>query len=286
MLGLVLSGLSSLVRIGSHLNRGQSPKSCKKKMNGPSQSNFELADFFRSHSKASKLSKEEFSYVDGLIFSHTSPTKKILSLFPRATPLQMGKETPFLNSRTNSFSSTVLRTSRKRLEIFDKEFELSKQPFVLNEEPVTILGKQQRYTDEMMEVSTENPDKNPKLETINVFNSTNYRSPPRQMTDAAKELMASINMNVDLGSENEEDISKPIHQPQITNLPKFEFDIPGKKLPEFHFDISESIPEKTTSVKPEQTKYKFDFIISDFAKSKPLEPTLETKLPNFYFKID
>lgn len=255
-------------------------------MNEHSQSNFKLVNFFRSHSKVSKLSKEEFAYVDGLIFSHTSPTKNILSLFPRATPLQMGKETPFSSSRINSFSSTVLRTSRKRLEIFDKEFELSKHSFVLSEEPVTILEKHQRCNDEMMEVCKETPDENPKLENSNVFNFTKIHSSPRKMTDAAKELMASININVDLGDENGEDISKLIHQPQITNLPKFEFEIPGKKLPEFHFDISESIPEKTAFVQPEQTKYNFDFVISDFAESKPLEPTLESKLPNFYFKID
>ena len=256
------------------------------KMNGPSQSNFELASFFRSHSKVSKLTKEEFAYAESFIFPHPSPTKKFLPLFPRATPLQMGRETPLLNSRTTSFSSTILRTSRKRLEIFDKEFESSKSAFVINEELATILEKHQRLYDESMEICTENADKIPKVENVNVFSSSKYHSPTLQMTDAAKELMASINMNVDLESINDEDLSKLTNQPHIKNLPESEFEISGKKLPEFYFDISGSIPEKTTSVKPDQTEYKFDFSISDFAESKPLEPKLESKLPSFYFKID
>lgn len=253
-------------------------------MNGPSQSNFELADFFRSHSKALKLSKEEFAYVDSLIFSHASPNKRILPFFPRATPLKTEKKTPFLNSKTTSFSSSALKTSRKKLEIFDKEFELSTQSFALSEEPATFLEIEKRYNDEVMEVFTENVDKVPKIESVSEYNSTSYYSPSRQMTDAAKELMASINMNVDLVSRNDKYISESINQSQSKNLPKFEFGIPSKKLPEFHFDISDSVPKK--SLKLEQTGYKFDFIISDFSESKPLEPILESKLPNFYFKID
>lgn len=247
-------------------------------MNGSSQLNFELANFFRCHSKLSKLNKEEFSYANSLIFPHASPTKKNLPLFPRATPLQMARETPLLNSKNNSFSSTILRTSRKRLEIFDKEFESS------NEQPVTILEKHQRHNDELMEICTENADKISKLEKVNAFKSSTYHSPTRQMTDAAKELMASINMDVDEGSINDEDLSK--NQSHVSNFPKFEFEISGTKLPEFHFDISENIPEKSNSVKLGRTEYKFDFSISDFAESNPLEPSLESKLPNFYFKID
>lgn len=271
-------------------SRGQLPQRHKKIMNGLSVSNSELAKFFRSHLKASKLTKEEFNYIDGLIFSHTSPKKKSLLLFPRATPLQAGRETPLFNSRTSSLSSTALRTSRKRLEIFDKEFETSKTSFALHEEPTINPETHKRQNDELMEIFKETPDKIPKLENIieiNNFNSTetlNNSSTPRQMTDAAKELMASINMNFDSNLEKfEEVISKTTHQTYATNLPKFLFEIPAKKLPEFHFDISEDKHEKIVNDRPE---YKFDFEMSEFEENKQLEPSLESKLPNYYFKID
>lgn len=260
-------------------------------MHGPAQSNSDLANFFRSHSKTSKLTKSEFNYIDSLIFSQSSPTKNSLPIFPRATPL--------FNSKISSFSSTALKTSRKRLEIFEQDFKALQGSFPLNEEPSVcdefpeIGESQKKLNSGTVDFRREVPDDS------SVFNSSNlnsllhdsktsiHNSPPRQMTDAAKELMASINMNVDSESQNdEEDIQKSTIQAHVVNLPKFEFDIPAKKLPEFKFEISEDKPEQIADLKLAQTEYKFDFNLSDFEENKSLEPSLQFKLPEFYFEIN
>lgn len=256
-------------------------------MNGPAQSNSDLANFFRSHSKTSKLTKSEFNYIDSLIFSQSSPTKNSLPIFPRATPL--------FNSKISSFSSTALRTSRKRLEIFEHDVKSSQSSFSLTDEPSEFPGieePQKKLNGGTKDFRRDVAD------ASSVFNGSNlnglfyetktsiHNSPPRQMTDAAKELMASINMNVDLETQNyEEDIQKSTKS-HIANLPKFEFDIPAKKLPEFKFEISEDKPEKIAEVKFTQTDYKFDFNLSDFEEHKSLEPSLQFKLPEFNFEIN
>lgn len=239
--------------------------------------NAELANFFRCHTKNIKLTKEESEYIDNLLFSQSSPTKKTLPLFPRATPY--GKETLFTSSKYPSLTSTGLKSSRKRLEIFDKDLESFKPSFSLSEEvPVTV-------SDNTMNIATLETVKNDPVNNFHdhkVNESEIIRSPPRQMTDAAKELMASISMNVDDYPEPKE---IPSNIPKQTeNLPSFEFKIPETSLPVFHFDISQEATRMPAEKRPE---FEFPFDISGYSRSASASMHVpDNELPKFHFKIE
>ena len=239
--------------------------------------NVEIANFFRCHSKNTKLTKEESEYIDNLLFTQSSPTKKTLPLFPRATPF--GKETPFTNSKYSSFSSTGLKSSKKRLEVFDKDLRTIKPSFSLAEEAsISNIVPFEKKT----EINIDEITKNFPSDNFTYHNPTKSfisSSPPRQMTDAAKELMANISMNVDAYPEPQEIIS---HLPKhIENPPSFEFKIPDSSLPEFCFDIS---LEKTGKVIEKQSEFIFNFDISGYSHSSGSKTHIsDRELPKFYF---
>ena len=245
--------------------------------------NAEMANFFRCHTKNTKLTNEESYFIDNLLFSRSSPTKKTIPLFPRATPVC--KETPFINSKYSSLSSTGLKSSRKRLEIFDKDLESFKPSFLLSEEipvPSDIM-------DRIRNIVTDKFDETGKIKSFNDSNehnpaeNDNIRSPPRQMTDAAKELMASINMNVYNAFPVPEPIEISSNIPkQNENIPSFEFKIPKSSLPEFYFDIS---PEKISKSVEKQPEFEFHFDISGYVPGSSTHVS-DSQLPKFHFKID
>lgn len=229
-----------------------------------------MANFFRLHSKNTKLTNEESEYIDNLLFSKSSPTKKTLPLFPRATPY--GMDTPFTNSKYSSLSSTGLKSSRKRLEIFDKDLESFKPSFLLADEIAISSNATNEINNEIVSKETA------KFSAHNPTESSTTRSPPRQMTDAAKELMANINMNV-------ETYPKPQETPIHTEIsPSFEFKIPERSLPEFHFDIFQDAGSKIADKRPE---FKFNFDISCYAPSSSSSTHVpDSQLPKFHFITD
>lgn len=232
--------------------------------------NAEISNFFRAHSKNTKLTKDEHEYIDNLMFHRSSPAKKILPIFPRATPLI--KETRFSASNYSSASSTGLNLSRKRLEIFDND--LFRPLFSLTDEPSSVCNP------------TNDDQKNDDIkmnfvnETNALFNTEEFisRSPPRQMTDAAKELMASLTMNNDSYS------IFPNSSKESDNIPSFEFQLPEKTLPEFTFDIS---IEKNIESIEKDSEYIFDFEISGYTASTDSATHFpDNQLPQFEFIID
>ena len=152
-----------------------------------SHENIEVAKFLQQHAKNIKLTKEEYNYLDNLIFTHNSPTKKIIPLFPRATPLSFGS-TPSTTFKQSYFPASALKTSRKRLEIFDQNLSSENNSTELAAKIVNV-----DVADKILDELGRN---------INVISdsSTKTFSPPRQMTDAAKELMASISFKSPIDS--------------------------------------------------------------------------------------
>lgn len=253
-------------------------------MNGPTPSNAELANFFRCHSKNSKLSKEEFEHIDSLLFGRS---------FPLTAP-PCGPFTWNPTSSTSKFSSTsdfTQRSSRKKLDFFESgELKVSKplfnfetapsEPFSLMQKPVGLEFFEKPREDDSVKIT--------KVES----NLADTSKTPRKMTDAAKELMASIQMFVDASTDEQEDEvmnSNDQHQ----TIPAFKFEIPVKKLPEFHFDISESKPEPVKPLfskeqpRKQQDEYKFEFDLSGFSESKQTTNNYSNAiLPHFNFELD
>lgn len=254
-------------------------------MYGPSQMNSELATFFRHHVKTAKLSKEEFDHIESMIFSRHSPSKKALPLFPRATPLTAGRETPF-SSRYSSVSSSVLKSSRKTLEVYDYDIEDSKSFLANHEKNMDDSNSKVFNLNESFNQNNNDMNEGPLYSTgelgkdSEISVSTNTH---RQITDAAKELMASMLMSVD---EEIETVQLPSKKDEIANLPTFAFKIPESDLPKFHFDISEHKPAQNFTGPPNQLEYSFNFDLSDYEKSSELSPSSNIKLPEFIFKID
>ena len=255
-----------------------------------------MASFFRNHAKNTKLTKEEFEIIDNMLFSLGSPTKKSLPLFPRATPLGFGT-THSLNSKYHSFSSTIPRASRRRLEIFDQDTFISKPAFVPNEEPTNSSTMSSKTLATVNKSSNWNNNeifqdsdflagnKVENLEKQEFNDSIKPHSPPRQMTSAAKELMASISMNVDSVPDKVEYSIKD-HGQRIS-LPIFEFKIPENELlPEFPFDISDENNDTIISEVSKKLDYEFLFDISDYENGVSPKLISEKELPVFNFKID
>lgn len=257
-------------------------------MNGPSPSNAELANFFRNHSKNSKLSKEESNYVENILFSRSSPATLPLSLFPRATPVStFSWEPKSLSSTLPSVSEIMQRSSRKKLEleVLETDLEISKSLFACEDDvPAESISDFQglEYLDARYD------DKSVKISKVD-SNLSDASKIPRKMTDAAKELMASIQMHLDSSTdEQKDDEMNPIENNQA--IPAFEFEIPAKKLPEFHFDISVAEPSKPIFIaeqQPKEPEFKFHFDLSEFkASTKLYYQHSNTILPQFNFKLD
>ena len=230
-----------------------------------------------------KLTKEEFDHIDNLLFSRSNQSKKNVPLYPLVANMPFGRETPSLNSRFSSFSSAILRSSRKHLEVFDKDFESLKSSVVMNDIELpspSMLNTKDNY-DLMAQVHESVDVDEPKITISESEIPIILKSPPRKMTDAAKELIASININIGEASEIIQELPK-----NTMKLPVFDFKLPETKLPEFHFDIP---VEKSKSLQPtdepiQESKYLFDFDISGYKKSKNSYTC--DKLPKFNFEID
>lgn len=248
----------------------------------PQHVNSELASFFRRHSKTTKLSKEEYSYVDSLLFSQSSPTKNTLSAFPRVTPLTFSRETPF-TSRVQSASASVLRSSRKHLEIFDSAIKTSSPSFnnllsKINDE-IEVTSESIDEQKSSVEIEENSVDKGVEIKNQEISEISNGAE-TQEMTSAAKELLASISMNIDSDEKEPNALMSSTIETKSSDL-KFE------KLPEFKFDLDVVLkPENAPKYQsPELPQYTFDFDLSLYPEDHKKENSFSS-LPTFEFKID
>lgn len=255
-------------------------------MTGPTHLNSELAHFFRSHAKNMKLSKDEVEYIDNLLFSCRSPAHNTLSLFPLTTALAFERETPSIISKYSSVPSTVLKSSRKRLDLVNDKSEFPKLSPSSNEEIANFRAFPTSFTNTVPVAtnSTENlqieddQEKFINIDKVIIESEVSLiKNPHRQMTNAAKELMASICWT----TETIEESSK-----KTNNLPVFEVQNPESNIPKFYFDTSEEKPndKNIETIKPAEFLFHFD--ISEYNKSTNTKNHSYDQLPKFYFKID
>lgn len=232
-----------------------------------SHENIEVAKFLQQHAKNIKLTKEEYNYLDNLIFTRNSPTKKSISLFPRATPLPFGS-TPSTTFKQSYFPASALKTSRKRLEIFD--YNLISENYSIESAKNVNVDVADKSFDELERNNHGISDRN-----------TKTLSPPRQMTDAAKELMASISINFELPIDSIENLTETNNDTISLKFPENNSKFPIQKL---DFDKKEEIycqnSEKIFGSSP-----KFDFNISEFEETDRISVP-EQILPSFFFQID
>lgn len=252
-------------------------------MNGPTPTNAELANFFRFHTKNRKLSKEEFIHVESMLFSREILTTPSLPLFPRATPTSasasFSREHKLSSSKLSDFKQ---KNSRKNLDIIESGTENSNPLFA------SVFGQIESlsgFLDLKKDISA---DDSAKLKEIDSKKIDEINT-PRKMTDAAKELMASIQMNFDKSAEEQEDeemIQKTNHQALQNN---FEFSVSKKPLPEFQFNIFETEPKSSVSIPDHKFKnadHKFFFDLSVFKVEKSPYPSSNEALPQYTFKLD
>lgn len=265
--------------------------------------NAQLAEFFRNHDHHTKLSKEEFEFVEALLFgrpaSSTSNNASLLSL-PRNTP------STSTMPRFNTFSASklpvqaspfVLPSSTQKKLLFVAPVEKAA------EEPI-----ERKVLEEVQPKVVEAPIISQPVEKVSV--------PPvvenRQMTETAKYLMQSLHsVDEDMPSASTDTIMKspPKRQELSTTkeelppkpqelpskkqessqkLPEFKFELPKTAtapLPEFKFDLPSS---NKVEAKTEAPQYKqFNFDLSEYAPSSTAKKAFpsSTTLPEFRFEF-
>lgn len=238
-----------------------------------SNENIEVAKFLHHHAKNIKLTKNEYDYLDNLLFLRNSSTKKSMSLFSRATPLPFGS-TPSTNFKQNQsyFSVSSLKTSKKRLEIHDYH-SISKKDLIEFEEVKESIEFNANLANKLDKSSDDLAGNNYAIND----SDTRTISPPRQMTDAAKELMASISINFDLPDEYLIETKK-----DAIILPNYE-----SRIVEINFDKKEeNVCQNSLNIfGPRSESIDFSFDITEFDESDP-NYMPEKNLPSFFFQID
>lgn len=248
-------------------------------MSGGAHCNAELVSFFKNHDQAVKLTAEELQYVESLLFSHSSPRQKHQPAFPRITPLAANR-LALSSPRVPPASAPNFKTSRKQLEVVDMDDGPREAPHATPNRQFEFsfgLGASGQAADRVMETTADPLRANvPSLDTERTAVEDNSKEKlsdtQRPMTEAAKQLMASILMddsNLPVATLSRDAIDPAPRQPSEWS---------ARASP--HVAASSHAPTASAKSSSEQPAHASTLSTKLLSEQSVRVPTAPTKLPS------